>query len=87
MDRQLDRRWSLASRQDGSRIGSCTLTDLEKMKAGVDELERLDLAGLNDSPEADAIREQMDIPWISSTEDEREIIRAYSVEVEKRRTA
>ena len=38
---------------------------------GVHELHRLAVAGLDESPEADAVRDAMDLPWESLTELEK----------------
>ncbi len=48
---------------------------------GLFALHRLDVRGQHDSPEADAIRDDMDAPWQARTEDEKQRWRRISTDL------
>lgn len=45
------------------------------------QLSALNTQGLNDSPEADELRDRMDIPWRGMTNEERQIVRGLSADL------
>lgn len=52
--------------------------DLERYDALAARLDRLAESGGNSSPEADAIRDEMDAPWHAMTEAERDWCREHA---------
>lgn len=55
----------------------------EDCEDGLRELHRLAAAGLNDSEEADLVRDSLDLPWGGLTEEERERLQAFSASLER----
>ena len=53
----------------------------------LEQLHELIASGKGDEAEADAVRDEMDTPWKHLTEDEIEIVRAYSAELHKKSEA
>ena len=55
--------------------------NLEFFKKGLIALHRLLRQGKDDSPEAEEIRDSLDKPWASLTEEEKEEMRIFSEEL------
>jgi hypothetical protein len=56
----------------------------ERLIRGTLKLHQLDAIGQLDSPEADAVRDAMDVPWYKASESEREAGRLVSAALHKR---
>lgn len=66
----------MISAKPNSRLGP-----LDQLVAGTVELHRLIAAGLCDSDEADAVRDEMDGPWVRATDSERKIVDGLSADL------
>jgi len=65
--------------------GSGRLSPLEQLIRGTVRLHELINAGLGDSPEADAVRDNLDQPWLIVSESEREAVRLMSAAIQDSR--
>jgi hypothetical protein len=63
---------------DDDAITPAEEADVYKVFDGIKKLAELDRRGLNDSPDADAIRDEMDGPWLKLTDKEKRLVGKFS---------